>query len=265
MKKSTIRLRKPARHANLPATSSQNPRAASQKRGSEESAQPSSSRISPLPSRAGGNGRDLLKDRAYSEIKTLIQSGELEAGEFLSERQLSERLGMSKTPIRAALERLEGLGLVSVSPQQGIVVRGLSLAELLEVFEVRMAIEPYVVERLSGRATALQLAELDNNLLAQHAAVEAGDADRAAALDVEFHSLLAELSGNREIQSFLARSFDKLYREIVRITRQGADRLASSYREHVTIVTALRARDGVAAAERMREHLRYGQQFLTSQ
>src|SRR6516162_1995631 len=91
-----------------------------------------------------GGPRVLLRQRAYGELKELIQSGALPAGAFLSERQLVGRLGMSKTPIRAALQQLEGEGLVSVSPQQGILVRELSAREILELFDLRAAVEPFV-------------------------------------------------------------------------------------------------------------------------
>src|SRR6185437_11004753 len=64
-------------------------------------------------------GRGLLKERAYEEIRRLIVSGRLAAGTFLTERQLAAQLGMSKTPVRSALERLETEGFVRISPQQG--------------------------------------------------------------------------------------------------------------------------------------------------
>ena len=69
--------------------------------------------------------RVFLKDRAYEELKTLILSEALPPGSFLSERALGQKLGMSKTPVRSAIERLENEGFVSVSPQQGVVVRAL--------------------------------------------------------------------------------------------------------------------------------------------
>ena len=75
-------------------------------------------------------GRGLLKDDAYERIKHLIQTQVFKPGTFLSERELAARLGMSKTPVRSALERLQSEGFVQISPQQGAVVREPSLNEI---------------------------------------------------------------------------------------------------------------------------------------
>ena len=103
------------------------------------------------------SGRALLKDRAYADLKVLIQSGEFPPNTFLSERQLVARLGMSKTPIRSALEHLEAQGLVVVSPQQGIVVTDLSVREITDLFDVRSAIEPFVAARLAERHVGMRV------------------------------------------------------------------------------------------------------------
>ena len=84
-------------------------------------------------------GRNLLKDRAYTELKARILRGDCEPGTFLSERQIVGWLRMSKTPIRAALEKLETEGLVRVSPQQGILVREMSIHDIADQFEIRAA------------------------------------------------------------------------------------------------------------------------------
>ena len=98
-------------------------------------------------------GRSLLKERAYTEIKQRILSGVLAPSTFLSERQMAGQLAMSKTPIRAALQRLEVEGLVTISPQQGIIVRDLSVHEIADLYEMRAALETYVARTLAGRLT----------------------------------------------------------------------------------------------------------------
>src|SRR5690349_12584816 len=78
-----------------------------------------------------------LKHRAYAALKSRILSGALSPGELLSERLLAQDLKMSKTPVHAALERLEGEGLVTVTAQQGIIVRAISPEEIADHFEIR--------------------------------------------------------------------------------------------------------------------------------
>src|SRR5262245_41747236 len=118
-----------------------------------------------------GNGhvptRLLLKDRAYEQIKVRLMNCDYPPGSFLSERQLAEKLGMSKTPVKAALERLETEGFITVSPQQGIIVRELSVHEIADQYEIRAALESYAVQTLAGRLTANQVNRVRANLQAQ--------------------------------------------------------------------------------------------------
>jgi DNA-binding GntR family transcriptional regulator len=205
----------------------------------------------------------LLKDRAYEELKSLIQSGVYAPDTFLSERQLVERLGMSKTPIRSALEHLEAQGLVAVSPQQGIVVKDLSARETAELFDMRTAIEPFLVKRLAERClTSTQAARIKSNLACQRAAVKAEDAVVATKLDIEFHQLLAELLDNREMLVWLERCFDKLERAILRINRLAPGRLQKSQADHAAVAMSVLQGRGADAARAMVEHLQYGRQFL---
>src|SRR5688500_18533113 len=133
----------------------------------------------------------LLKERAYAALRERILSEAFPSGSLLSERQLVAELGgMSKTPIRAALQRLEADGLVLVSPQQGILVREISLREIVEIFVLRLALEAFVAERLAGRLAPLQRAALDAILASAAACVQAGDEVGYARLDAAFHLLL---------------------------------------------------------------------------
>src|SRR4051794_4236895 len=92
------------------------------------------------PTNGHGPARSFLKDEAYEKIKGRLLEGDYAPGSFLSERQLAENLGMSKTPVKAALERLESEGFIAVSPQQGIVVRELSVREIADQYEIRAAL-----------------------------------------------------------------------------------------------------------------------------
>jgi DNA-binding GntR family transcriptional regulator len=207
--------------------------------------------------------RILLKERAYEELKELIQSGIFLPHVSLSERQLAERLHMSKTPIRAALENLEKQGLVVVSPQRGIFVRELSARETNELFEMRLAIEPYIARQLAKVAwTAKQREQLDANLGQQLAAAKIGDMPEATKLDIAFHRMLASVLDNREFSHSLERCFDKLFRSLLEINRSVPGRLLKSQRDHVAIVSAIRKGNAATAANSMVEHLNYGRQFL---
>jgi DNA-binding GntR family transcriptional regulator len=210
--------------------------------------------------------RVLLKEQAYVELKRLIQSGEFPPHMALSERQLSERMGMSKTPIRAALEKLESQGLVTVSPQRGIFVRELSAREIGELFDVRMAVEPFATSKLATRSWSIsQRAALKRNLARQKVAAKADDPLAATELDIRFHRLLAEVLDNREIMVWLEKCFDKLHRSVLHINRQVPGRLQKSYEDHVAIANAILDSDESKSRSLMQEHLKYGRRFLLEQ
>jgi len=203
-----------------------------------------------------------LKQRAYNELKRRILSGTLAPGTLLSERQLAGELQMSKTPVHAALERLEADGLVTVAAQQGIIVREISPRDIGDHFELREAIEPFLVARLAGRLGEESWRRLQRNLHENQYAVDDGDVAANVRLDAEFHLLLCEFLGNREITRVMGQIREKAHNVIHQISTRHPERMAVSLAEHVAIADAVRAGEGDVAAERMRMHLRNGIQSL---
>jgi DNA-binding GntR family transcriptional regulator len=208
--------------------------------------------------------RGLLKERAYSEVKRLILDEEFAPGSFLAERQLAARLGMSKTPVRSALERLESEGFITISPQQGAVVRELSVHEIADQYEIRRALEMFVARNIAGRLTRDQVAEVRANLDAQRANLGTNDVRRAVDLDDEFHAMLVSFLGNREIVRVMDHLRDRIHRVIHRVFTRNPERVASSYAEHRAIADAVTAGDAELAAQRVEEHLRVGRDALLS-
>lgn len=205
-----------------------------------------------------------MKEKAYDHLKRLILSETFQPGSFLSERQLAVRLKMSKTPIKSALERLESEGFIAVSPQQGIVVQDLTLDEIADHFEIREALETFVVRRLAGRMTEEQIARMRMNLEAQKALVERLDGPASLQLDSEFHSLWCQFLGNREIIAAMGRLRDRLYRIISRVNARNPSRMHEGYEEHVRIADAVFAGDGDLAVRLVEEHLHSGKLCLLS-
>ena len=209
-------------------------------------------------------GRGLLKERAYAEIKRLILDGEIPPGTFLAERQLAGRLGMSKTPVRSALEKLETEGFVSISPQQGAIVRDISVREIADQYEIRSAIESFVARNVAGRLTPVQVREVRDNLDEQRKNLLAGDVERGVALDEQFHGFFCEALGNQEILKVMGQLHDKVHRVITQVFKTNPSRLAGSCEEHVAIAEAIFLGDADLAASRVEGHLRYGLESLLS-
>ncbi|MGV3661273.1 MAG: GntR family transcriptional regulator [Prosthecobacter sp.] len=209
---------------------------------------------SPSPSR--------LQSRAYAELRRLIVSGEFPPGTFLSERQLAQQLEMSKTPVHVALERLESEGFVTISAQQGIVVRGMSVEDIVDHYELREAVETWVVRRLAGKLSLEQQRQLLDNLKAQREALKEEDLRRLIQMDEQMHFLLGSFLQNREIASTMERLRDKIHQVIVRVTDSDRTRPAESVAEHERIIKAVIAGDGARAADLMVEHLEAGKRRI---
>lgn len=206
--------------------------------------------------------RTFLKDKAYEELKTLLMNGTYPPDTFLSERKLGQQLGMSKTPIRAALERLETEGFVATAPQQGIIVRELSLREIREHYDIRTALETYIVQQITGKLTKTQIALLEENLETQRACMEKGDTNGHVEADAAFHLLLVDILGNEEIKKVMQHQREKMFRVAVQISIQNPPRMEGSLEEHTEILAAIKNSDGDLAAELIHAHFEAGKRYL---
>ena len=206
--------------------------------------------------------RPTLATRAYEDLKNLLLKGAYSPGDFLTEGELARRLKMSKTPVRTALTRLEMDGFVTVSPQQGIVVRESSIHEVLDIFDIRMALETFVVRRLAAVITPPQVERLRANLEAQAKAAKEHDNPTTTRLDTEFHLMLCEFAGNREIRDVMERMRAKLHRIILGIQNNNPARILEGNREHAEIAEAIIKGRGEEAARLVVQHLEWGKKYL---
>lgn len=210
------------------------------------------------------NGQGPMKRQAYNALKRLLVSGPVDPGLFLSERQLAKQLGMSNTPVRAALERLEAEGYIAISPQQGIVVRELSIQEIIDHYELREVLEAYAVRKLAGHLTAEQVGRVQAVLDEQRRNLETGDLDWNVELDAQFHTLFCDFLGNDQITRVMLQLRDKIHRAIVSIAKRDQGRMAASYEEHRAIADAVIAGEADRAATLLIAHLEAGRLCILS-
>ena len=206
----------------------------------------------------------LLKDTAFHELKRLIVDGTFPPGAFLSERKLAQRLNMSKTPIKSALDRLEADGFIVTSPQQGIVVRQLTLREIKEHYDIRIALETFVVRQIAGTLRGEQIAAIQGNLAQQQSCLDVSDTTGHVQADSDYHLLLAGVLDNQEITQVMQHQRDKIMRVAIQISKQNPSRMPMSLAEHLGIAEAVFSGNGDLAASRMAEHLAFGQRYLLS-
>lgn len=198
-----------------------------------------------------------LADQAFQKVVTAISRGEFAPGEFIKEARIAKQLGISRGPLREAMNRLEGRRLVDRKPRLGVQVIELSQHDLEELFTVREALEG-MAARLA--ATAMSDAALDelSVLLERHGqseGVRSGSVYSSGSEDDDFHFHIVRGSGNERLINALC---DELYYQI-RIYRYRSStrpgRARSAFEEHQAIVEALRARDPDRAEAAMRRHI----------
>ncbi|MDI4645141.1 GntR family transcriptional regulator [Cohnella hashimotonis] len=204
-----------------------------------------------------------LKEKAYLELRKLILSGRFKPGDVLTERLLVEMLSMSRTPIRAAYERLDAEGLANYVPNKGLTVAEFSLNRALDLFDYRIAIEGFVARKLAQMEWAsVDLAWFEANLAEQETFMNEADYERFTEADSSFHAKLAEVYGNKEITMAMNQLQDKLFATGLSVLRKDRNRIQVSYQDHLRIFSAIRDGDASFAGSCMEEHLEYGKRIL---
>lgn len=205
----------------------------------------------------------LLKEVAYNQIKEKILEEEFEPGQFLSERKIIELLQMSKTPIKSALDRLETEGFLTVSSKQGIMVNDLTVEQIIDIYNLRTALETFICEQIFDRITDEQLALLRNNLKETNEVVKELDVKGFAKKDHEFHLLLCKISGNQEIYRILLNYNAQLLRITLRHLKRYPERMERFIEEHEEIYRQLEKKSD-KCIDLMKQHLQESKKMLFS-
>jgi DNA-binding GntR family transcriptional regulator len=190
----------------------------------------------------------------YADLREQLISLKRLPGEVISEASIAESYGVSRTPVREAILRLAGEGLVEIFPQSGIFVSRIPLSALPEAIIIRKALEETTARMAARRATASQLLALQSILQRQREACAVDDHDTFHEADELFHATIADVAGHPGIWALTLQvkvHVDR-YR---RVTLPQAGRIAGAITEHEKILAALEARSPAAAVAAMGAHL----------
>lgn len=201
-----------------------------------------------------GSGSLSLADQVFERIEKDILSGELKENELLSENKLSKQFGVSRTPVREALRRLEQEGLVSSASGKGTVVLGVDSGDLYDIFEIRMKLEGMAASRAAAVITDEQLVEMERVADLQQFYLSKGDAASISDADSRFHKLIYKYCGSRVLEDILGGLHHRIQR-FRRISMGSPERAERSVSEHRAILEALRERDAEKAERLVSEHI----------
>lgn len=203
-----------------------------------------------LPAQSTGS----MVDVAHEQIRQRILDNAWPPGHRMLEQEVALALGMSRTPVREALVRLQAEGLVEVVPRHGMRVLPVSPNDMREIYEVLTALECMAAEQLARRRpTDDELRPLVEATEAMDWALDADDLDAWAKADERFHAQLVELAGNRLLQATVMNHWDRAHRARVFSLRL-RPKPTNSTREHRALVERIRAGDAEGAARENRSH-----------
>ncbi len=191
-------------------------------------------------------------DATYFALINAIRAGQYAPGDRLREVEIAERLSLSRTPIREALRRLEGDGIVEHRPRIGAVIRQLSHAEIVELYEMRAILERSAAELATKHAVSAEIDALEQ--LNAQIADSVADPANAAALNQQFHRILYQAARNRFLLD-AARSLTNALLLLGPTTLADAERIAVVCQQHRAIIDAMKAGDAEAAADAAEAHL----------
>lgn len=208
-----------------------------------------------------------LGGRVFQKIREDILNGKYKENDELRENAIGKELGVSRTPVREALRQLELEGLVTIIPNRGAYVTGISHKDIWDIYVIRSMLEGLCARWAAENITDAQLDELEETILLSEFQMKKGSgfsAEQVTVLDSRFHSILYEASGSRILDHVLT-DFHNYVQTARKSSVVSEDRARKSIREHRQILRAIRDRDEEMAEQLANEHIMHVMQNLKKQ
>lgn len=195
-----------------------------------------------------------LRDVVFKTLRQAILKGELKPGERLMEIALAEKLGVSRTPIREAIRKLELEGLVIMIPRRGAQVANITESDLNDVLEVRIGLENMAIDKACSLMSEKDLEELCQAGKHFEKIMEEGDLTKLAEADVEFHEIIYRSSSNKRLMQLLNNLREQIYRYRMEYLKDEPTRILL-VNEHREIYEAIKSKDAQRAKEVTFKHI----------
>lgn len=195
-----------------------------------------------------------LGESVFLRLEEEILNGTLKVGDSLTEISLSQRLGVSRTPLRSAIHTLAEEGLVEIIPNKGAVVVGVSTDDLIDIYNIRMRLEGTAASLAAARIERESLSRLRESQELSEFYLTKKDYDHIKELDSEFHSIIYRASGSRHLCKILT-ELHRNIRSYRRLSLSVHDRLEASIKEHGDILSAIECRNSEEAERLTCSHI----------
>ncbi|MEN6349091.1 MAG: GntR family transcriptional regulator [Syntrophomonas sp.] len=202
-----------------------------------------------------------LRELVLEAIREAIKEGVLKPRERLMEIQLAEELGVSRTPIREALRKLELEGFIVMVPRKGAYVADISFKDIADVFEIRIALEGLAAGLAAERITDEEMEEMERLVVEKAEAIALQDFDRLIEVDTKFHEAIYMASRNQRLFTIINNLREQIQR--YRATSLSVPgRMQQSLEEHRDIVEAIQSRDSQVARQVVQDHIENAEHYM---
>lgn len=205
-----------------------------------------------------------LRGRVYNAIRDKILSGDYHETEELKENAIATELGVSRTPVREALRQLELEGLVSIIPNKGASVTGITKKDIHDIYMIRSSLEGLCAKWACENISDAQIEALEEILYLSDFHARRSHFDQMVELDNKFHDLIYKASGSKILNHVLS-DFHQYVERVRKITLSRPYRAEQSRNEHAAIVEAIKKRDGSLAETLANKHMMSTIENLTEQ
>ncbi len=207
------------------------------------------------------NTKEPLREAICNTIRNAITTGRMRPGERLMEIQLAEDLGISRTPVREAIRKLEMEGFVVMIPRRGTYVADISLKDITEIYEIRISLDMLAASLAAERIEPAELEEMDRQLLLTGEYSKKMDMQKIVACDSVFHDVLYRAARNERLLGIISNLRDQLTNIRGRSMFQPG-RLQDMLKEHRALLDAIASRDPETAANAARVHIENAEKTL---
>jgi len=221
-----------------------------------------SKRFDPFPIRS--LKRENLGNQVFEQVKEIIVRGEIPAGKRMIESEIAASMGISRTPVREAVHKLEAEGLLQPLPRGGYVVRGLSLPDIEETFEIRSILESFAAYLAANRHSSKEILPLEKKMEEFQRYLDRDDLKELTRINTEFHEFLYALSRSQRLIKMIYDLRDEIY-FLRKIILNSVDMARLSNKDHREIIKAIKKREAKKVERLVRDHILRGKEFVINE
>jgi DNA-binding GntR family transcriptional regulator len=205
--------------------------------------------------------KENLGSQVFEQIKGMILRGEIPPGRRIIESEIALSMGISRTPVREAVHKLEAEGFLTPLPKGGYAVRGLTISDIEDTFDIRSILESFAGYLAAMRHTEDELIPLELKIDEFQRYLDRGDLKKLTRVNTEFHEALYELSRSPRLIKMIHGLRDEIY-FLRKIILNSEEMARSSNRDHRKIIEAIKQREAKKVERQLKEHILRGKGFV---